>query len=191
MHSIKIKDFFSLLNIGLVVCTMKIFLFVMDLVGPQNACIGMAQELKGRGHEIYFLTTEKFAPSFEKYGLGTFHLVHENVESSGGKEIKAFTDRLFQTGMMTNSSPIEKVYHLRKLKLPRQFKLASEYEPQMKCLIGREKPDLIIVDSEVMPPCLMNSNIPWVYLYCSNPLGILQSDDLPPFLSGRFYYPKL
>ncbi|OTF82765.1 hypothetical protein BLA29_015043, partial [Euroglyphus maynei] len=41
----------------------------VDGVGHINACVGLAQPLKKRGHEIIFLTNEFFSGNYEKFGF--------------------------------------------------------------------------------------------------------------------------
>ena len=67
-------------------------------------------------------------------------------------------------------------------------KFAEPYyylEVEIKKVFEKERPDVIIVDSNgVCPPALTSSGIPWALIYCSNPLGVLRSKDLPPPTSG-------
>ena len=68
-----------------------------------------------------------------------------------------------------------------------QANLASslEYEPQIEAAIQREKPDLFILDHFLISPAIQKSGIPWVYLFSANPLGLYDSEKLPPMGAGR------
>ena len=67
-----------------------------------------------------------------------------------------------------------------------QLLKSFDFEPQIKALLESEKPDVVLLDSDIVAPCLIKGNIPWVYLFCCNPIGFFDSQDLPPFTSGNF-----
>ena len=169
----------------------KICFHVMDLVGPQNACIGLAQILQQRGHQIVFLINEQFAHRFDKYGF-TEVLLKEDEErlkqNAEANPIEKVSQDLKKCGLLSNMSSLEKGKQMAKVDFFESvYNKSVDFEPQLKTFLEAEMPNLIIVDSYIVAPCLINSNIPWIYLFCSNPLGLFDDDNLPPFTSGIFF----
>lgn len=170
---------------------MKIFIHVKDLIGPQNACIGLGQILLDRGHQVYFLINkifaEKFASHSSQFIICELEPKLKEVEDKIQDDpIKSSTDNFIQLGLFSDMEPIDKINQLANTAfLNNLFIDAEHYEPQIKKLIDDIQPDAFIVDSAFVSPYLMNSKIPWIYFFCSNPLGVFFDDNLPPFCSGK------
>ena len=175
---------------------LKIFFHMMDGVGPQNACIGLGQVLQARGHQVCFLTKtdNRMQGKLSNYGFTIFPLSASEdkadiTEEQAIAEQKDEVEQWKKGGMFENLTPLEK---LKKMfgenNLFEEFMVAFEQqEMQLRAIIEREKPDLIVLDSVgATPPILKHAGIPWVSIYCSNPLGFYQSDQLPPPTSGEF-----
>lgn len=180
---------------------LKIFFMPMDGVGHINACVGMAQALAKRGHQIYFLSNPMFAGTYEKHGFKEIVLQSDvkqkmlettNDEKSDKKAhpIKAFVPMLQkwrESGMLSGKSSFEKLkvfdpeedHFLGKI-----YEELKEVHPKIVELIEQEKPDLIIVDHFLVPPCIAYGKTPWAFLFSGNPLFILEHPDLPPITSG-------
>ncbi|UXI16442.1 hypothetical protein NH340_JMT02388 [Sarcoptes scabiei] len=165
---------------------MKIFIHLVDLVGPQNACIGLGQQLIRRGHSVYFLINGDFANKFSRFSKKFIILPLETPRLEAEKNaVELNAENFSELGLFDPISPIMKV----KKMFGSEFIQGSErnadfYESQIKAYIQQEKPDVIMVDVQLMSPCLMNSSIPWVYIFCCNPLGLFCDLPLPPFSSG-------
>lgn len=162
---------------------LSIYFFSMDLVGPQHACIGLAQALKARGHRVRFFARSEAAARFRHYGFECFDLV-DNVKQSENV-VKDFIASFKETGLFDDRSPLEK---MKIIVASAFFKDETNqclgYEPQIRAILAKERPDLVVVDSEVLPPSLIcQKDFPWVMIFCSNPVGLFNSPDLPPFTS--------
>ncbi|KAH9394143.1 hypothetical protein TYRP_021277 [Tyrophagus putrescentiae] len=171
---------------------MKVFIRVMDLVGPQNSCIGMGQALHSRGHQVHFLINEQLKGKFSRFAF-VEHLLREDPDRVARKAastpldpIEQICDSIIKVGLCENISSFEKMKRLVNVDFFEELYLhAAEFEPQIKALLEAEKPDLIIIDCDIVSPCLLHyPHAPWMYLYCSNPIGFFDSDQLPPFTSG-------
>ncbi|OTF75989.1 hypothetical protein BLA29_011531, partial [Euroglyphus maynei] len=94
----------------------------MDGIGHINACVGMAQALAKRGHQIYFLTNPMFAGSYSKHGFKEFVLQSDikqqmlggNGDKKDKKEhpFKAFApmlQKMRENGMLSGKSSFEKL----------------------------------------------------------------------------------
>lgn len=170
---------------------MKIFIHVMDLVGPQNACIGLGQQLVQRGHQVFFLVNESFVKKFQPYSnqfkiIGLKPVAEEkNEEEKNLAPIQILINSFVRMGLFDSIEPIEKIRRMIDSKFIRNLGANAEaFEPQIRILIEREKPDILLADAKIMPPCIMNSSIPWAYIFCANPLGLFTDERLPPFSSG-------
>lgn len=175
---------------------MKVFIRVMDLVGPRNSCIGMGQALLSRGHQVHFLINEQFKGKFVQFGFQE-HLLKEDSERVARKAastsldpIEQICDSIIQVGLCENITSFEKMKRLVNVDFFEELYFhAEEFEPQIKVFLEKEKPDLIIIDCDIVSPCLLHyPHAPWMYLYCSNPLGFFDSDQLPPFTSGIYFF---
>ena len=161
---------------------LKILFYLTDFVGPQNACIGIGQAFLERGHEVCFLVDQQHKGKFAKYGFTEIMLNNENIVQTPLKEL---TKSIVTAGLFQNLSPLEKMKRIANTSfIDDQFNRAKAYEPQIKVLLKEIKPDVIMIDSELIPPSLIHSNIPWIYNFCSNPIGLFDSDKLPPFGSS-------
>ncbi|XP_027206131.2 NDP-glycosyltransferase YjiC-like [Dermatophagoides pteronyssinus] len=182
---------------------MKIFFMPMDGVGHINACVGMAQALAKRGHQIYFLTNPMFAGSYSKHGFQEFVLQSDvkkqmlagNGENNDKKAhpIKAFApmlQKMRESGMLSGKTPFEKIKIFDPNEEEEVDLMAKIYEemkevhPKIVELIEQEKPDLIIVDHFLVPPCIAYGKTPWAFLFSGNPIFILDHPELPPISSG-------
>ncbi|KAH9417279.1 UDP-glucuronosyltransferase 2A1 [Dermatophagoides pteronyssinus] len=170
---------------------MKIFIHVMDLVGPQNACIGLGQQLVQRGHQVIFLVNENFLKKFQPYSnqfkiLGLKPVADEEPDENEKnlQPIQILINSFIRMGLFDPIKPIEKIHRMIDSKFIRNLGANAEaFEPQIRMLIEQEKPDIFLVDAKIMSPCIMNSSIPWVYVFCANPLGLFTDERLPPFSS--------
>ncbi|KAF7495897.1 UDP-glucuronosyltransferase 2B10 [Sarcoptes scabiei] len=165
---------------------MKIFIHLVDLVGPQNACIGLGQQLIRRGHSVYFLINGDFANKFSRFSKKFIILPLETPRLEAEKNaVELNAENFSESGLFGPISPIMKVKKMFGSEFIQGLgRNADFYESQIKAYIQQEKPDVIMVDAQLMSPCLMNSSIPWVYIFCCNPLGLFCDLPLPPFSSG-------
>ena len=91
------------------------------------------------------------------------------------------------TGIFSAKSPLEKLrsQNSAALLLKEMYDALVDYHPQMGYAINRLAPQLIILDHYLVPPAILMSGLPWVYLFSVNPLGLHSSPTLPPFGSGK------
>ena len=119
---------------------MKIFFYMFDFVGPQNACIGLGQALLNRGHQVYFVTNARFSDKFSKYGIAQL-FVHEN-EQRKAKDVDArkpvldpvteYCNNLIENHFFDNISPIEKMKAMKGVKfLEDVYWKNVDFEPQI------------------------------------------------------------
>lgn len=168
---------------------LKVFFYVMDLVGPQNACIGLGQELIKRGHSVHFLISAESARMGRFNGQG-FH-VHPLTKTNGIGDDKDIIRQASQE--FNDNGQFDDIEQIEKIKLFKDsnffevsYSTSLEYEHQIRKIFENEEPDVIVVDGSILPPSLVtHPRAPWVSLDCSTPLGLFNSPELPPTMSGK------
>ncbi|KAH7636897.1 hypothetical protein HUG17_7103 [Dermatophagoides farinae] len=186
---------------------LKIFFCSVDGVGHINACIGMAQALAKRGHQIYFLNNRNFISLFEKFGFNEIVLGLKSAASDKSAENKVIdennhpvkdvelNDIFAESGLLSGKSSYDQLDLFDRNKNDRFFcetmynDLRNIHE-EMANIIEKEKPDLIIVDYPLVAPCIAYGKIPWAFSWSGNPIPIYHSEKLPPFTSGYPTYDK-
>ena len=165
----------------------------MEATGHINACLGLAQELYKRGHDITFLVSKAYDGFFNKYGFSEIILKKKELSEEAKKEnkgedpVKFMANRLLEWGVLSNKSAIEKskiVGEVGVKVFEESLENVSEFHDQMKQAIEDGKPDVILVEHFVVPPCIMMGDVPWVFVFSCNPVSLFESDELPPFKSG-------
>ncbi|KAJ6223919.1 hypothetical protein RDWZM_002464 [Blomia tropicalis] len=176
--------------------SLKIAFHSMDGAGHLNACLGLAQALAKRNHQIIFLLNSANAGKFSKYGFDEYLLkeatkpksedISSPEEEKQENPVKKFAKMILESGMLNSKSSIEKLKDDAGMK---QFSTVlvhtvTAFEPQIEQALQLKKPDLIILDHFFVPPSILRSKIPWINLLSGNPLFPLNSPNLPPGGSG-------
>lgn len=179
---------------------LKIFFFSIEATGHQSACLGLAQVLLQRGHQVYFLITEPFRGQMQKYGCTELILENPNKSdlNSTKKEvelekaelenpIKALAEVLLSQGFLGPKNSLEKMRIMcNEAFVKDTYDKAVLYAPAMEQAIQKEKPDLIILDHFLLLPVVLKSKIPYVQSFSGNPLFLYNSPEkLPPSCSGK------
>ena len=175
---------------------LKLMLNAVEGTGHFNACIGFAQILQQRGHEIVFAINETLVSKVESFGFRALPLkqVDENAEKKNDFKFsdnpaKDFAQKLKDTGFLSNKSPIEKVQAFKDEDedgfIHGLTKLCIAFNPQIEKFLEDEKPDAWIHDHFLIPPAVIRSKIPWMVICSAAPLMFFKSDILPPHDSGE------
>jgi hypothetical protein len=160
-------------------------LFVpVEGVGHVNACIGLAECLRDRGHKIVFIVDKTFEGKLVRYGFIEEKIIDPNEEKfkNPGEEM---ANRLMESGIFSGMSSLEKIElmstQIFSVEIVEKIKLK---EPMLKAIIEKHKPDVYIIDHIVGLPTLIYSDKPWVFLFSANPLFVLDDERTPPGGSG-------
>lgn len=156
----------------------------MEGVGHVNACIGLAEALHSRGHKIVFVVVQEFKGKLSSYGFHEELLeVEEQKEDLKPGENNA--DSLMKEGYMSPMSSFEKLKISTNSDLLNEWvKKAKDSEPQLKQIVAKHKPDVIIIDAFIGSPTLIYSEKPWVRVFSGNPLSAIKDERTPPGCSG-------
>jgi UDP:flavonoid glycosyltransferase YjiC (YdhE family) len=159
----------------------------LDAVGHVNACIGIAEVLRDRGHRIVFAISDNWRQKLKIYGFEE-ELIELSEKVTVEDPAKFWAELIQKAGMFGSSSPLEKIKRMTGDSFKEIIDRCKTSDPIMKEIVCRIKPDIILIDGFFWMPSLMNSGIPWVWSISCNPLVIdLAMDDkrLPPSTSGK------
>ena len=165
---------------------LKILFAPMDGVGHVNACIGLAQVLQSRGHQIIFMVGSGYKGKLSTYGFIEEILENKPTDKNNNKKPGEHgADSLMKTGMLSYMTSVESFNMMKTSPIfEEMMQMAIQTEPQIKQILDRQRPDLYIVDSFIGSPSLIYSDKPWVFLWSGNPLFILDDEKTPPGGSG-------
>jgi UDP:flavonoid glycosyltransferase YjiC (YdhE family) len=159
----------------------------IDAVGHVNACIGIAEVLRDRGHRIVFAISDNWREKLKVYGFEE-ELIKLSKKVTVEDPAKFWAEFVHRAGMLGPSSPLEKIKSMADVGFKEIIDRNKTSDPIMKEIVCRIKPDIILIDGFVWMPSLMNSGIPWVWSISCNPLGIdfaIDDKRLPPSTSGK------
>lgn len=168
---------------------LKVMVYSMDGVGHINACIGIAQTLQSRGHEIIFLTTDMFKGQFGKFGFTERLLpMAKQDKPIEGNPMKLMAERVKESGILSDLPPLDKIKSFKDSPfLGETIKQVIAQEPVIAEILKQDKPDLIIVDHFILAPSISFGKIPWVLLFSGNPCFFFSnSSEIPPPMSGMY-----
>ena len=159
-----------------------IALFPEAAYGPALNCVGIAQQLKAKGHKPVFICDRGFKGVFDKYGFAEYL-----IDMSGGmsdEEIAKFwANFIAEKQPFFRLSPIEQLptYVIPVWEaIVDSAMLAEEGLNQHFNTIG---PDLVVVDNVILFPAIKKAGCPWVRMIsCSE--NEIPDPDIPPHLSG-------
>jgi MGT family glycosyltransferase len=160
------------------------FLFMPESAyGPTNNCIGIGKLLERRGHRVVFAAESSWKGRLEPLGFEE-DLVDLSPPSDAEQEAGQFwTDFITETAPEFRKPTIEQ---LETFIAPVWKSLidGSRYcEPQLKEILDRTRPDVIVEDNVSAFPALLTHGAPWVRIMSCNPLE-KKDPDLPPTFSG-------
>ncbi len=158
--------------------------------GPTNNCIGIGDVLRRRGHRVVFAAERSWSGKLEALGF-----VEDLVdlapppEDSGGDGEGAQDPGQFWKDFIRDTSPefrkptIEQLATFMQPTWQALIDGARYCEPQLREIIDRQRPDVIVEDNVVGFPALVTSGKPFVRIVSCNPLEV-RGPDIPPPYSG-------
>ena len=154
--------------------------------GPTNNCIGIGNELRRRGHRVVFAAEASWEGRLETLGF-VEDLVHlsepppaDAPEQSAGQ---FWTDFIRDTAPEFRKPTIEQLTTFVQPTWQALIDGAMYCEPQLREIIARQRPDVIIEDNVNCFPALLTGGVPFVRMASCNPLEV-RGPDVPPVFSG-------
>jgi UDP:flavonoid glycosyltransferase YjiC (YdhE family) len=173
---------------GFAMTTSRTFVFMPESAyGPTNNCVGIANVLRERGHRVVFAAERSWEGKLEALGFEE-DLVdlapHPNPIPRCRTRRRPVLDRLHprhRTGVP--QATIEQLSSFIQPTWQALIDGAKYCEPQLREIIERARPDVIVEDNVVGFPALVTAGAPFVRIMSCNPLEV-GGADVPPVFSG-------
>jgi MGT family glycosyltransferase len=151
--------------------------------GPTNNCIGIGKILEQRGHRVVFAAEASWRGRLEPLGFEE-DLVDLARPAEGDQDAGQFwTDFITETAPEFRKPTIEQLDTFIRPVWGSLIEGAKFCEPQLREILARAHPDVIVEDNVSGFPALLTHGAPWVRIMSCNPLE-MKDPDLPPTFSG-------
>lgn len=163
------------------------FLFMPESAyGPTNNCIGIGHKLLERGHRVVFAAEASWAGKLTALGFeeDLVDLAPPPDDGGGEQDAGAFwKEYVKEISPEFRKSTAEQLETVTKPIWEELIAGAKYCEPQLKAIIERTMPDVIIEDNVLTFPALETADAPFVRIVSCNPLEV-PGDDIAPVFSG-------
>ena len=151
--------------------------------GPTNNCVGIGKVLERRGHRIVFAAEASWDGRLDPLGFEE-DLVDLAPSPEGAQDAGQFwTDFITDTAPELRKPTIEQLDTFIRPVWESLIEGAKYCEPQLRDILARSQPDVIVEDNVSGFPALLTHGAPWVRIMSCNPLE-RKDPDLPPAFSG-------
>jgi MGT family glycosyltransferase len=156
--------------------------------GPTNNCIGIGDVLRRRGHRVVFAAEASWRGRLEPLGFGE-DLVDlappaESAPDAPIQDVGQFwKDFIRDTAPEFRKPTIDQLAMFMQPTWQALIDGARFCEPQLREIVARQQPDVIVEDNVVAFPALQTAGKPFVRIVSCNPLEI-RGPDVPPPYSG-------
>jgi MGT family glycosyltransferase len=164
--------------------TARTILFMPESAyGPTNNCIGIGDVLRQRGHRVVFAAEASWKGKLTALGFEE-DLVDLAPPSEEERDAGQFwKDFIAQTAPEFRKPTIEQLDTWVKPVWEELITGAKYCEPQLKAIIDRVRPDIIVEDNVVAFPALVTAGVPFVRIVSCNPLEV-KGPGIAPVFSG-------
>jgi MGT family glycosyltransferase len=156
--------------------------------GPTNNCIGIGDVLRRRGHRVVFAAEASWRGRLEPLGF-----VEDLVDLAPAPEPdpdaapqdagQFWKDFIRDTAPEFRKPTIDQLATFMHPTWQALIDGARFCEPQLREIIGRHQPDVIVEDNVVAFPALQTAGRPFVRIVSCNPLEV-RGPEIPPPYSG-------
>ncbi len=151
--------------------------------GPTNNCVGIGKVLERRGHRVVFAAEASWKGQLEPLGFEE-DLVDLAPPAAGEQDAGQFwTDFITETAPEFRKPTIEQLGTFIEPVFRSLIDGARFCEPQLKAILDRADPDVIVEDNVSAFPALLTHGAPFVRILSCNPLE-MKDPVLPPTFSG-------
>ena len=156
--------------------------------GPTNNCIGIGDVLRRRGHRVVFAAEASWRGRLEPLGfvedLVDLAPAPEPDPNAPAQDAGQFwKDFIRDTAPEFRKPTIDQLATFMQPTWQALIDGARFCEPQLRDIIGRQGPDVIVEDNVVAFPALQTAGKPFVRIVSCNPLEV-RGPDIPPPYSG-------
>ena len=154
--------------------------------GPTNNCIGIGDVLRRRGHRVVFAAEASWRGRLEPLGFveDLVDLAPPPPPDAPAQDAGQFwKDFIRDTAPEFRKPTIEQLATFMQPTWQALIDGAKYCEPQVREIIARQRPDVIVEDNVVSFPALQTAGKPFVRIVSCNPLEV-RGPDVPPPYSG-------
>ncbi len=154
--------------------------------GPTNNCIGIGNVLRKHGHRVVFAAEASWAGKLDALGFVEDLVDLAPPASADAPEQSAgqfWTDFIRDTSPEFRKPTIEQLSTFVRPTWQALIDGAMFCESQLRQIIDRQQPDVIVEDNVNAFPALLTAGVPYVRIVSCNPLE-MRGPDLPPVFSG-------
>ena len=153
--------------------------------GPTNQCIGLGKVLLDKGHTVVFAAEASWAGRLTPYGFveDLVDLAAPDPDAGAEAAGQFWIDFINETAPEFAKPTIEQLATFVQPTYQALIDGARYCEPQLREIIARHRPDVIVEDNVVSFPALMTAEGAFVRIVSCNPLEI-RGDDIAPVFSG-------
>ncbi|TQS29833.1 glycosyltransferase [Microbispora sp. KK1-11] len=153
--------------------------------GPTNNCVGIGDVLRRRGHRVVFAAEASWKGKLEALGFeeDLVDLAPPAPEEDGAEQDPGqfWKDFIRDTAPEYRKSTLDQLETVIKPIWEALIDGAKYCEPQLKAIIERVRPDVIVEDNVVAFPALVTAGVPFVRIVSCNPLEVKGPGVAPPF----------
>jgi MGT family glycosyltransferase len=153
--------------------------------GPTNQCIGLGKVLLDKGHRVVFAAESSWAGKLEPLGFVEDLVDLSAPDPDAGAEAAGqfWIDFINETAPEFAKPTIDQLATFVQPTYQALIDGAMYAEPQLREILARQRPDVIVEDNVVSFPALTTADGAYVRIVSCNPLEI-RGDDVPPAFSG-------
>jgi MGT family glycosyltransferase len=154
--------------------------------GPTNNCIGIGDVLRRRGHHVVFAAEASWAGRLEPLGFveDLVDLAPPPAPDAEAQDAGQFwKDFIRDTAPEFRKPTIDQLSTFMQPTWQALIDGARYCEPQLREIVARQRPDVIVEDNVVAFPALLSSGAPFVRTMSCQPLE-MPGPDIPPAYSG-------
>ncbi len=142
--------------------------------GPTNQCIGLGDVLRRRGHRVVFAAEASWKGRLEALGFEEDLVdLAPPPDDDGDQDAGQFwKDFIRDTAPEFRRPTIEQLETFMAPTWQALIDGAMFCEPQLRAIVGRVQPDVIVEDNVVAFPALVTAGVPFVRIVSCNPLEV-------------------
>ncbi|MEV7806281.1 glycosyltransferase [Microbispora sp. NPDC088329] len=153
--------------------------------GPTNNCVGIGDVLRRRGHRVVFAAEASWKGKLSALGFeeDLVDLAPPAPEEDGAEQDAGqfWKDFIRDTAPEYRKSTLDQLETVIKPIWEALIDGAKYCEPQLKAIIERVRPDVIVEDNVITFPALVTAGVPFVRIVSCNPLEVQGPGVAPPF----------
>jgi len=153
--------------------------------GPTNQCIGLGKVLVDKGHTVVFAAESSWAGRLAPFGFVEDLVDLAEPDPEAGEEAAGqfWIDFIHETAPEFAKPTREQLATFVQPTYQALIDGAMYAEPQLRAIIARHRPDVLVEDNVVTFPALTTATGAFVRIVSCNPLEI-RGDGIAPVFSG-------